>query len=82
MGREPLKNISEEVLLQSSYKLKACKFTKTELLHRYFLVILTIDSHGNFKAIFKKFSEMSTVISKNTFFSRTPPVAGSVNPQN
>ena len=25
---------------------------------------------------------MSTVISKSTFFSRTPPVAGSVNPQN
>ena len=47
-----------------------------------FLGILTTDSHGNFKAIFKKFSKMATVISKNIFFSRTPPVAGSVNPQN
>ena len=82
MWRKPLKNISEEVLLQSSYTLKACKFTKTELLHRYFLGILITDSHGNFKVIFKKFSKMATVISKNIFFSRTPPVAGSVNPQN
>ena len=82
MWRKPLKNISEEVLLQSSYTLEACKFTKTELLYRYVLGILTTDSNGNFKAIFKKFSKMAAVISKNTFFSRTPPAAGSVNLRN
>ena len=60
---KPLKNICEEVVLKSSYILNACKFTKTELLHRYFLGILTADSHGSFKDIFKKFSKMT----KNVF---------------
>ena len=81
-GENPWKNISDDVLLQSSYTLEAGKFTKTKLLHRYFLGILTADSHGNFEAIFRKFSKMGTVFSKNTFFSRIPPVAALVNRQN
>ena len=62
-----MNNIYKIVYFQSSYTLEPCKFTKTELLHRYFPGILTTDSHDNFTVIFKKFL-MATAISKNTFF--------------
>ena len=61
---------------------KPANLLKLNFFTGIFLEILTTDSYGNFKAIFKKFSKMATVISKNTFFSRTPPVAASINLQN
>ena len=82
MWSKPLKNICGEVHLKSSYTVEAYKFTEIELLHKYFLGILTTDSSGNFAAILKKFLKMATAISKNTFFSKIPPVAASVNTQN
>ena len=63
-----LNNIYNVVYFQSSYTLEPGKFTKTELLHRYFPGILTKDSHGNFTVIFEKSFKMATAISKNTFF--------------
>ena len=47
--------------------LEPYKFTKAELLHRYFSDILTTDSHGNFTVVFKIFLKVATAISKNTF---------------
>ena len=65
---KPLDNIYKVVHFQSSYTLEPSKFTKTELLYRYFSGILTTDSHGNFTYIFMTFLQMATAISKNTFF--------------
>ena len=73
--------ILEQCLESSSFSAKL-HANLTELLRKYFLGILTTDSHGNFTVIFKKFLKMATVISKNTFFSRTSPVAASVKTQN
>ena len=55
------------VHFHSSYALEPCKFTKTELFHRYFLAILTTVLHGNLTVIFNIFLKMAPAISKNTF---------------
>ena len=68
MWSKPLKNIFELIHFLSNYKLKAWKFTKTELLHKYFSGILTSDLYGNFTVVLNKFLKTTAAISRNTIF--------------
>ena len=68
MWSKPLKNIFELIHFLSNYKLKAWKFTKTELLHKYFSGILTSDLCGSFTVVLNKFLKTAPAISSNTIF--------------